>query len=251
MEILSLAIDAVILFSAVLIIWLGVRRGFVRSVMGMVTGIVSTVAAYAYTPVLAEHIRGYDIIANITDSIAETLRSLALNTETDLYDLERLALDLPEPFTSILERYGMKLEPFTEQLRGLTGCDGSVVDAFAAQIAAPTANVLSSVAAFVILFFVILLALSLVTALLDLIFNLPVLRSANLLAGFILGVVEAWFFASLISAILYVFASTLGAVEPAMFGQGVVNDTIICKFFMRHNILDRMIFALGWGSIGG
>ena len=70
---MSLAIDAVILFAAVLIIWLGVRRGFIRSVMGLVTGIASTVAAYAYTPVLAAYIRKNYLIENITNGISETL----------------------------------------------------------------------------------------------------------------------------------------------------------------------------------
>ena len=246
MEILSLAIDAVILFAAILIIWLGVRRGFIRSVMGLVTGIASTIAAYAYTPVLAEYIRKNYLIENITNGIAETLRSLALDTETDLYNLDRLAADLPEPFTSILERYGIDIDAFIEQLRGLSACEEAVVDAFAAQIAAPTTGVLASVAAFVILFFALMIVLSLLTGLLDLIFNLPILRSANALLGFILGVVEAAFFACLLATVMSVLASFLGAVDPSLFGPDVVEDTIICKFVLEHNLLDRMIAALGW-----
>jgi len=245
---LSLAIDAVILFAAILIIWLGVRRGFVRSVMGLVTGIASTIAAYAYTPVLAGYIRKNYLIENITNGIAETLRSLALDTETDLYNLDRLASDLPEPFTSILERYGIDVEAFVGQIRGLSACDEAVVDAFAAQIAAPTTTVLSSVAAFVIIFCAVLFVLSLLTGLLDLIFTLPVLRSANLLLGFLLGAAEAAFIACLLASVMSVLAGSLGAVDPSLFGTDVVEDTIICKFIIEHNMLDRMTAALGWNG---
>jgi len=245
---LSLAIDAVILFAAVIIIWLGVRRGFIRSVMGLVTGIASTIAAYAYTPILAGYIRKNYLIENITNGIAETLRSLALDTETDLYNLDRLAADLPEPFTSILERYGIDVEAFIGQLRGLSACDEAVVDAFAAQIAAPTTTVLASVAAFVIIFCVVLFVLSLLTGLLDLIFTLPILRSANALLGFFLGAAEAVFIACLLASVLSVLAGSLGAVDPGLFGTDVVEDTIICKFVMEHNILDRMTAALGWNG---
>lgn len=249
MKVLSLAIDAVILFSAILIIWLGVRRGFVRSVMGFVTGIASTVAAYAYTPVLSAHIRKSGMIENIAEGIAETLRSLALDTETDLYNLDRLATDLPDPFTSILERYSIDIESFAAQIRGLTGCDGDVVDAFAAQIAAPTANVLSSVVAFAIIFVLMIIVLSLLTALLDLIFNLPILRGANVLLGFVLGTAEAVLFACVLAAVMSVLAAALGAIDPGSFGTNVVEDTIICKFLTEHNPLNGMISALGW-SIG-
>ncbi len=243
---MSLAIDAVLLFAAILILWLGVRRGFVRSVMGLVTGIASTIAAYAYTPVLAEYIRKNYLIENITNGIAETLRSLALDTETDLYNLDRLASDLPEPFTAILERYSIDLEPFIGQIRGLSACSEEVVDAFAAQIAAPTTTVLASAAAFVILFIGFVIILSLLTGLLDLIFNLPILRSANAMLGFILGAAEAAFIACLLASVMSVLASALGAVDPSLFGPDVVEDTIICKFILRHNFLDRMISALGW-----
>ena len=126
--------------------------------------------------------------------------------------------------------------------------DEAVVDAFAAQIAAPTTTVLSSVAAFVIIFCAVLFVLSLLTGLLDLIFTLPVLRSANLLLGFLLGAAEAAFIACLLASVMSVLAGSLGAVDPSLFGTDVVEDTIICKFVMEHNILDRMTAALGWNG---
>ncbi|MGN1346951.1 MAG: CvpA family protein [Eubacteriales bacterium] len=243
---MSLAIDAVILFAAVILIWLGAKRGFIRSAMGLVSGIASAIAAYAYTPVLAAYIRKNYLIDHLTSGIAETLRSLALDTETDLYDLNRLAEDLPEPFTSILERYNIDIEAFSTQIRGLTGCEGEVVDAFAEQIAAPTADLIASVLAFAVLFLVVLVVLSLLTALLDLIFTLPVLRSANMLLGVVFGVVEAAFFASLLATVLSVLTSALGAIDPGRFGPDLVENTIICQFILRHNLVDRLMAALGW-----
>ena len=243
---MSLAIDAVILFAAVIIIWLGAKRGLIRSVMGLVSGVASVIAAYAYTPLLSAYIKKNYLIENIQNGIAETLRSLALDTETDLYNLDRLAADLPEPFTSILERYNIDVASFTEQIRGLTGCSEDVVNAFAAQIAAPTTDVIASVIAFAILFLAVLIVLSLMTGLLDLIFTLPVLRSANMLLGFLLGVVEAAFFACLLATVMSVLIQSLGAIDPGTFGTDVVDDTIICRFVLKHNMLERLMSALGW-----
>lgn len=123
------------------------------------------------------------------------------------------------------------------------------MDAFAAQIASPTANVLSSVVAFAIIFVLMIIVLSLLTALLDLIFNLPILRGANVLLGFVLGTAEAVLFACVLAAVMSVLATALGAIDPGSFGTDVVEDTIICKFLTEHNPLNGMISALGW-SIG-
>ena len=77
---MSFAIDAVILFSAIIIIWSGTRKGFVRSVMGLVSGIASLFVAYAYSPVLSEYIKDNYLIERITSGISETLRSLSFDT---------------------------------------------------------------------------------------------------------------------------------------------------------------------------
>ncbi len=244
---MSLAIDAVILFSAVILIWLGAKRGFIRSVMGVVSGIASIIAAYAYTPVLSEYIKKNYLVENITEGIAETLRSLALDTETDLYNLHRLAEDLPEPFTSILERYRIDINAFIDQLYGLDGCGEEVVDAFAAQIAAPTTGIIASVISFALIFLAVQLVLAILTGLLDAIFTLPVLGNANMFLGFLLGVVEAAIVASLLATVLSVLINSLGAVDPGTFGTDVVKDTIICRFVLEHNLLADLMHALGWG----
>ena len=113
---MSLAIDAVILFAAIFIIWAGTSRGFVRSVMGLITAGASLFAAYAYTPVLAAYIKDKFLIQKIAGGIDDTLKSLAFDTSTDLYNLDRLASDLPEPFTGILNRYGINISEFAEKL---------------------------------------------------------------------------------------------------------------------------------------
>ena len=82
---MTLAIDAILIFAAVLCIWAGARKGFVRSVMGLFSSLIAAVAAYAYTPVLSAFIRERYLTDRITDGIDETLRSLAFDTSTDLF----------------------------------------------------------------------------------------------------------------------------------------------------------------------
>ena len=241
---MTLAIDAILIFAAVLCIWSGTRKGFVRSVMGLVSTLVASIAAYAYTPVLAAFIRDRYLIGRITDGIDETLRSLALDTSTDLFNLDRVASDLPEPFTAILSRYKIDLSAIADKMRGFTGADEGAVRSVAGEIASPTANALSSAIAFLPLFIGALIVLWLLTLLLDAIFRLPVLKSANTFFGFLFGVLEAAAMASILAIVLSVLTETLGAFDPVLFGAETVDRTVVCSFLLKYNLFDKIYAVL-------
>lgn len=247
---MSLAIDALILFSAIIIIWLGAKRGFIRSFMGLISGVVSAVAAYAFTPVVSEYIKVYFLKDRIAQGIAETLRSLAFDTDTDLYNLDRLAADRPEPFLDILKRYGINAGSFSDNIRGITGCTEDVVNGYAEQIAKPVTDLISSVIAFAVLFIACLFILSLLTSLLDLIFRLPVLRGANMFFGFLLGAVEAAFIVCVLASVISVLVSALGAIDTTQFGSDIIEDTVICRRIIESNITEKLISGLGWNDLG-
>lgn len=243
---MSLAIDAVILFSGVIIIWLGAKRGFFRSFMGLISGVASIIAAYAYSPVLAAYIKQNYLIERVTSGIAETLRSLAFDVDTDKYNLDKLAIDLPEPFTEILDRYHIDIDAFSEKIRGLTGCSEDIVNGYAEQIAEPTVDLISSVLAFAAIFIIVVLALSILTAILNLIFNLPVLRGANIFFGTVLGAVEAVVLCGVLATVLSVLVSSLGAIDPSVFGADTIDETVICSFILKHNPAEILMTKLGW-----
>ncbi len=237
---MTLAIDAILIFTAVLCIWAGTRKGFVRSVMGLISTLVASVAAYAFTPVLAAYIRDRYLIGRITNGIYETLHSLALDTTTDLFNLDRVASDLPEPFTAILSRYRVDLSAVTEKMRGLTAVSEDAVRSVSADIAAPTANALASAISFLILFLGAFLALSLFTLLLDALFRLPVLKGANTFLGFLFGVFEAAVMVSVLAIVFSVLTEALGAFDPVLFGADTVDRTVVCSFLLKFNLFDRI-----------
>ncbi|MBQ8371194.1 MAG: CvpA family protein [Clostridia bacterium] len=242
---MSFAIDAIILLTAVVIIWAGTSRGFIRSVMGLGCTVASLFAAYAYTPVLSNYFRTNFLLDKITSGIYETLKSLAFDTETDLYNLDRLAVDLPAPFTDILERYGIAVESFSDQLRGLTATTDDVVHEFAVQIAEPTANVIAYAGSFILIFFAVYLVLSMITSLLDLIFKMPVLRGANMFFGFVFGAAEAVLVTFLLATLLSALVTALGAIDPSLFGADVVEDAKICTLLLEHNLLEKIADYFG------
>lgn len=242
---MSFAIDAVILFCAIIIIWSGTRKGFVRSVMGLVSGIASLFVAYAYSPVLSEYIKDNYLIERITSGISETLRSLSFDTSTEMYNLDRLAEDLPEPFVGILDRYGVAVDSFAEKLRGLTGCTAGVVDDYAREIADPVSNVISSAISFILLFVAAFLALSIITSILNLIFKLPILKSANTFFGFVLSAAEAVLVVCILASVLSLLVTSLGSIDPELFGEHVINDTVVCKYLIKEDLFTKISELIG------
>ena len=241
---MSLLLDGLIIVCALWCIVSGARQGFIRAFMGLVKGIVSLLAAWAYTPVVRQSIKDNYIIGQIADGIAQTLRSLALNLDTQTYDLSKVAADLPEAYTAILTRYGIDIPGFTAKIADITQADEALIYDYSAQIADPCASLVASVTAFAILFLGVYVALSLAAWLCDLIFHLPVLAEANHFAGFVFGLIEGAFFAYVIAVVGAELMTALGPIDGSLFGRSVVDNTVICRFITENNIFSLITDVL-------
>lgn len=231
---MELAIDAILIFAAVFCIWASIRRGFVGSVMGLVSTVVSAVAAYAFTPTVAPIIQGYILRGSLVDDIEAGLHG-TFNASTGLFNLDGILSDLPGWFTDLLSRYHVSLDSVSEVMRGVTGADETSLHNLAERIAYPTASALASAAAFAALFIAVFLVMKLLTVILNLIFRLPVLNGANMFFGFLVGVVEAAVLVTVLALVLDAGIRALGAYDPSWFGDKAVDNTVLCRFIVTHN----------------
>ena len=88
--------------------------------------------------------------------------------------------------------------------------------------------------------------LSLLTAVLNLIFKLPVLSQANSVLGMAFGAVEAVLFAFVLATVLASLVSSLGSIDPSLFGKDVVEDTRICRYLIAHNPIKEISSIINW-----
>lgn len=241
---MSLVLDGLIIVCGLCCVISGIRHGFIRSVIGLVKGVVSLLAAWAYTPVIRDTIKDNYIIKQIADGIAETMESLALNLESRTYDLSKVAADLPEAYTSILERYGIDIESFTAKIAGISQADEALIYDYSTQIAEPCAAMVASAVSFALLFLGVYVALSLAAWFFDLIFQLPGLSGVNRFAGFVFGVVEAVFFAYVIANVGSALMTAMGPIDSSLFGESVVENTVLCKFLLEYNVFTNITDVL-------
>ena len=231
---MGIVIDLIIIGICVLIILSSWRRGLIKSAMGLIKGIVSFIAAYAFTPVLADILYEKFAIGWISSAIENDI--LKNTASGGSFDLQKLLTEIPEWFGQILDRYGADKIQLAEKFGNISAGSSEDVAKIARIIADPVAGTLSSVAAFIILFTAVFAVLSLATLIIDSIFHLPLLHGVNKTAGLVFGVLEALLVASLLSFLLADLTVSMGAVNSELFGEQVVRNSLVLRFLSEYNI---------------
>ena len=227
---MNFVFDGIILAVAVLTIVLSAKRGFVKSVMGICTLLASVIVAYAFTPTVAAYIEQTPVITNISGSIADTVGSLSKNLD-GTYDLRRLFDVMPSSFREILDRYEADEEELDREVQPSTESEEESVNELADLIAKPVARALSRIAAFLGILIAMVILLKLLTWILDLIFQLPALKTANTILGLLVGVVAAFLWAWVLSVLSVGLIHAMSSIYPAMFSDSIIDNTIIVRFF--------------------
>jgi len=211
------------------------KRGFVKSIVNLVSLIASMVVAHLFTPRLAVWFEEKVFSGEITTRVSESIRALA-SRGGEIFDLSRLFADMPADFVSLLDRYGVDAEALRPDFGALESVSADAADRMAAAIAEPVVSGLASVCAYICIFLAALLACWLIGLLLDLLFKLPVLRTANRFFGFVLGLVCAGVLCWLFSEAAETLMGYLHSVDPSTFDADIIDNTLLVKYLCRTDL---------------
>ena len=234
---MNLILDGILLLICAASIILGAKRGFIKSVMGVCTLIAALFVAYAFTPPLSAVIEEQPFIRSISESITDTIKSLSEN-DRGSYDLERLFSEMPDAFQQIIDRYDADEEKLSEAVEVQPEADEREVNLLSDLIADPVAKAIAGVLAFLGLFVAAVVVLKLFTWMLDLIFQLPVLKTANSMLGFLFGVLAALLWAWVLSSLAVTLSDAMASISPELFPEDLVEHTILIKFFSSFRLQD-------------
>ena len=237
---MSLIFDIIILAVCLITIFLGAKRGFVKSVMKLCSSVASLFAAYALYPTLAAYIKENFLHRTVADNIAATIKSITSSgagANSVSYNIEKLFADMPEAFSQIVARYNADLPQLRDTYGSVADVTEAAVDSLAMAISAPVTDVLANIISFALIFAAAMLVLSIITWILDLIFKLPVLKAANTLLGLIFGVVCALVLAWLMGMVSIYLIGAMSSIYPELFNSTVVQNSVILKFISENNIL--------------
>ncbi|HHW25446.1 MAG TPA: hypothetical protein GXX22_08335 [Clostridiales bacterium] len=241
---MSLVIDLLLLAIIIVSAAVGVRRGFVRTIMGFVTFLASLLGAWYFTRPVSDWLSETFLAERITDPVAQIIRQLFVPSLDQSEAVPKLFSDMPDTLSSLLSRFGAA--PAEAQTAASGSADAA--QAIAAFLAQPAVRAISDALAFLLLFFGITLALSIITAVLNMIFKLPVLSALNRAGGLLLGLIIGALYAWVIAYVLGISAPYLAQVLPDLFTETTLSDTIIAGWFLRTNPLTLLDFNLFGGK---
>ncbi len=203
-----------LIFVAILLvcILIGVKKGFVKTVMGAVSIVLSIfLGIKMYNPFVSFMMK-VPIVADLFDGIKQSFA----NTVRPIIG-EAVAGSLPEQISKLIS---------PEILSG--GSDA---------IAAAAAEAVFTVTLIIIFILVIKLGIAMITATLGIATKLPVLKQLNRLLGGGIGFVNGIIFCYIVAAILTIIAA-YGGGEWIYGGLG---NSLIAKYFIGENIIINMI----------
>lgn len=105
---MSLFLDFIIVLVFVLCIITGVRRGFIRSVMGIVIVVAAIIGSIKFTPKVAEYLNKNYITPGITSKVEKSIDSVVNGVES--VDLKKLFSEKSKALTDILEKFGIEFD---------------------------------------------------------------------------------------------------------------------------------------------
>lgn len=226
---MNFLLDVLFLAIVVLTVVRCTVRGFVRSIMHLVSLIAAFLSAYYFTPPVALWLEENFFAERIAGQVANAVEGMALRNG-EWFNLSRLFADMPADFAALLQRYGADSAALGERFGGLETAGAQSTGELAASIARPVVSGLSNVTAFILLFVAAIFVCSLIGWLLDLIVKLPVLRTANRLLGFVLGVICAALLGVIFVRGAVVVVGYLHSVDPVRFDADAIEQTMVLKY---------------------
>ncbi len=235
---MSLIIDLILILVAAGAIYLGISRGFIRSVMHFSSLIIAIGAVYFLTQPLSLWINENFVAGKISAEVESSISAIVSAGE------EKLQLDMvlekrPEALTKIAERFSINLDEIEQYYSDVLSslADSIAIENISEKIASPTAEAISNIIAAIVIFIAALLVLKLIVFLLELLCHIPVLKRLNKFLGFVFGIASAFVSLFIIANLSVGLIHALESMNGNLFNQSVIDGSFILRFLYRCNLI--------------
>ncbi len=225
--------DLLILAFFLLCVFLGYKRGFIKTFFGFFGKVIAFVLTAITAKPLAGYVSGHifypflkeKFLADLTEKTGQTVASLDFS-------------DLPEICQEILARFGTDTASLSEHLAKITVEGGeSVAETASLWVVKPFADSLSYSVSFLALFLLFSIAIRILTKVLNLVSKVPGLNFSNRLLGIAAGVLEGLLLSVLISFVLSLAEPAIQGNENEWIRSFSLEQTHLVKLFAKFNVL--------------
>lgn len=213
-------LDAVVILIFLLCVVIGHKRGFIKTV----TGIVAFVAALAVSSLLSGPIAGLVYDKAVEPSIVETvdtkLEEVEGSATEKLYDAYE---SLPDMVKSLLVQTGIEN---AGDLEAKLPTEGDTIGQSVVAVVEPILLPLIKAICSLLLFFIVYIVAAILLKMLDIVAKLPLLKQVNKALGLVGGIVSGALWALLAVTVLQILAAT-GVAGDTVTLQTIADTTIV------------------------
>ena len=218
-------LDVIIIATLVLFMYLGYRRGLIRTLFNLVSFALSILLSIYLYPIVAEWLRSTPIYRALKDYI---IRTMDLGSVIHMHAAELISsLPLPE-----LLRRSLLVHHDTPNMFELLNV--STIEEY---IAGFFAGMALNIIAMVLVFIIVRLILGLVSGMIDVVGRLPVIRHFNRGGGLILGVIQGVIIIWLGLAVINLFF--LDPTRPELVR--LLNESLLAGWIYENNPIMSML----------
>lgn len=214
-------LDAVVILIFLLCVFIGRKRGFIKTV----TGIVAFLAALAVSALLSGPVAGLIYDKAVEPTIVETVNTQVEQAEGSAIEkLNSAYQSLPAVVKNLLAQTGIENVDDLAQMMP-TGTNTPVsesVNAVVEPLLLPLIKALCSL----LLFFIVYIVAGIVLRVLNIVAKLPLLKQVNKALGLVGGIVSGALWALLAVTVIQVLAAT-GAADGAVTLQTIGETTVV------------------------
>ena len=226
-----LIFDGILVLSAAGIIILCTIKGFVGSVLSFGKTVISLILAYIFGGRLAFWLAQGFLGEWVRDSVFSMFRNM-FDAGAETFDLSRAVEEMPDSIRALLVNLGVDMNAISA-----SGTENAAtadqLREFSLSVSNPIVDFVSSVLGFLLVFFVSIIAISVLIRVSDLITSIPGIHFCNQTLGFLLGVALALVVVLLLARVGAALLALATSSNPDSQFAGVYEKTHIMQYLNR------------------
>ena len=225
---MAYAFDGAILALFALLVWLGHRRGFIKTV----SGVVAFVAALVLSSMLSGPVAGFVYNTFVEPPVLDTLTAQIGEGSPAAGQLDAALEQMPAFITNRMEANGLHSGAAILERIGGAQEGETVAESITRQVVEPVAVPLLKSVCMLLLFLILLIVITILLKAVDLVAKLPLLKQLNKALGVVAGILQGllWVFFAVMVLQLIAQMGWISAVTPAL-----LEDTILIRAINSFN----------------
>ena len=220
---MSLLIDVIVIAAFAGCLIKGIKKGFIKSIIGIVIVIAAIFGSIHFSPALASSMNDKFVRVSVISVAKDSIPKV---------DTDTLVNDMPSAFKKVLDRFGTSPEDIRAMFENSdpNETEEAKRERIAEKMGAPLSKAISKALAFLIVFALIYVILLVASVIICAIVKLPVLKAADKLLGAVLGGISGLALAWGISIAICALLPHLSVLYRGIIPETVIDNSIVVNF---------------------